>query len=456
MACCRDFTRTQLLRQAAAEAGRGLPAIESGMPAPAGTGLSRRSFLARGGGLALAVYGANQLGFGALQEGIAAAAGTGPQRVIVSIFLPGGADGMSVLSPVGDPLYQQLRPNLALPASAGTPFAEDSRLRWAPSAAGLSTLHGEGKVTVFPAIGYDHPDQSHFTSRHFWEVGATDTRARYGWLGRYLDVAGTDDNPLQGLSLDGDLSPALAPARVPVAAVERPEDFSFWVPGVGDPVEQPMLDAFGSLGRLQTTDPVTAGARKVAREVDSVRHQLAPFATPDGQPNYHSPVTYPDGDFAQRLAALGAMLAAGLPLRCVTINADGGYDTHSGQADSLASDVKSTFDAVLAFQRDVEARGLADRVLVTVWSEFGRRPEENGSGTDHGAAGTAFVVGSKARGQMVGEFPGLSTLDADDNLRSTSDFRAMYCSLLEQWLGFDPSQVIPNASSFGRPALVKP
>jgi uncharacterized protein (DUF1501 family) len=443
------------MRHAAVEAGRGLPSIEPGMPTPAGTGLSRRAFLARGAGVALAVYGANRIGLRALQEGVAAAASGGPQRVLVSIFLPGGCDGMSVLAPVGDSRYAQLRPTLALPASAGTPFAPDSRLRWSDSAAGLSTLFGEGKVTVFPAIGYDHPDQSHFTSRHFWEVGATDTHARYGWLGRYLDAAGAGDNPLQGLSLDSDLSPALAPSRVPVAAVDKPEGFDFWVPGVDDPVKEPMLNAFGDLGRLATTDPVKAGARKVATEVDTVRRQLAPFATPDGNPNYNSPVTYPDTDFARRLAALGAMLAAGLPLHCVTIDADGGYDTHSGQADSLAGDIKGTCDAVLTFQRDVEARGLADRVLVLLWSEFGRRPEENGSGTDHGAAGTAFVIGSKSSGQAIGEFPGLSNLDDDDNLRATSDFRGMYCSLLEQWFGFDSAAVIPNAASFARPTLVK-
>jgi uncharacterized protein (DUF1501 family) len=455
MACCRDYTRSQLMRHAAAEAGRGLPIVEPGMPTPAGTGLSRRSFLARGAGVALAVYGAGKLGLGAVEEGIAAAAAGRPQRVLVNVFLSGGADGMSVLAPVGDPRYAQLRPTLALSPSAGTAFSEDDRLRWSPSAAGLSKLHSEGKVSVFPAIGYDHPDQSHFTSRHFWEVGATDTHARYGWLGRYLDVVGSDDNPLQGLSLDGDLSPALAPSRVPVAAVERPEDFNFWLPGVGDPIEAATLDAFGDFGRLPTADPVRAGARKVATEVDSVRRQLAPFVTADGTPSYTSPVPYPDSGFAQRLAALGAMIAAGLPLRCVTINSDGGFDTHSGQADSLAGDLKDTFDAVLAFQRDLEARGLADRVLVTLWSEFGRRPEENGSGTDHGAGGTAFVVGSKARGEMIGEFPGLATLDDDDNLRATSDFRGMYCSLLEQWLGFDSARVIPNASSFDRPALVK-
>ncbi len=94
--------------------------------------------------------------------------------------------------------------------------------------------------------------------------------------------------------------------------------------------------------------------------------------------------------------------------------------------------------------------------MVEVWSEFGRRPEENGSaGTDHGAAGCAFVIGSKSQGQMVGEFPGLTNLDQDDNLRVTSDFRAMYCSLLEEWLGFDSAQVIPGASSFTKPKLVK-
>ena len=454
--CCRDFTRTQLLHSAAVQAGHGLPAIEPGMPTPAGTGLSRRSFIARGAGMALAVYGANRIGLSQFQEGIASAASGSQGRVLVTIFLPGGCDGMSVLAPTGDSLYSQLRPTLAIDPATGTPFSEDSRLRWSPAAAGLSTLHGEGKVSAFPAIGYDHPDQSHFTSRHFWEVGALDTGARYGWLGRYLDATGTDDNPLQGLSLDGDLSPALAAARVPVAAVDKPEDFTFWSYGIGDPVQDRWMDAFGQLGRLGTSDPVTAGARKVAAEVDAVRRQLAPFATPDGQPNYHSPVPYPDSQLAQRLAGLAAMLAAGLPLRCVAVNGEGGYDTHSNQTGDLPRDLQATCDAVLAFQRDLEARGLGDRVLTTMWSEFGRRPEENGSGTDHGAAGAAFVIGSKARGQMSGEFPGLAQLDDEDNLRATSDFRGLYCSLLEQWFNFDAAQVIPGASSFTRPALVKP
>jgi uncharacterized protein (DUF1501 family) len=151
------------------------------------------------------------------------------------------------------------------------------------------------------------------------------------------------------------------------------------------------------------------------------------------------------------------MLAADLPLRCVALTAPGEYDTHADQPQALADGLDLTARTLLSFQRDLEARGLADRVLTLVWSEFGRRGEENGSdGTDHGAAGTAFLIGSRARGQMVGEFPGLAGgLDDDGNLRPTSDFRGVYCSLLEQWLGGDASAVIPGAKSFSRPALVK-
>ena len=99
---------------------------------------------------------------------------------------------------------------------------------WHPAAGGLARLHAEGKVSVFPAVGYDHPDQSHFTSRHFWEVGALDPGGRLGWMGRYLDVVGDLDNPLQGLALDASLAPSLASARVPVAAIAKPSEYSFW------------------------------------------------------------------------------------------------------------------------------------------------------------------------------------------------------------------------------------
>jgi uncharacterized protein (DUF1501 family) len=454
---CTDFNRTELLRRAAARAGAGLPAIEPGMPEPAGTGLDRRSFVLRSAGLALAVYGAGKLGLDQFEAGVAEAAGAAGQPVLVSVFLPGGADSLSILAPVGDAKYTTLRPNLALAAGSGTTFSEDTRLMWHPSAAGLATLHAEGKVSVFPAVGYDHPDQSHFTSRHFWEVGALDTGGSRGWMGRYLDTYGDAGNPLQGLALDANLAPSLATSRVPVAAISTPSDYNFPAAWVGNPITAPLMDAYGRLGAIAPTSDAMGQARTAVAQADGVRRALGGFVTADGKPGFTSPVTYPTagGSLPKRLAALAAMLASGLPIRCVAVDGVGGYDTHADQAATLTTNVKQTVDALLAFQRDLEARGLADRVLIQVWSEFGRRPKENGGGTDHGAAGCAFVIGTRAKGQMVGEYPGLTTLDPQGNLKATSDFRGMYCALLEQWMGVDAASVIPGASALARPVLVK-
>jgi uncharacterized protein (DUF1501 family) len=447
---CDECTRADLLR---AVAGRGLPAIESGMPTPAGTGMSRRGFVARSLGLALTVYGAGRLDI--FDEGIAAAATVQQQPILVTVFLQGGADALSMLYPDGDALYRKLRPNLAV--SGGMQFAEDTRLFWHPGLAPIAQLHGEGKVSVLPAVGYDHPDQSHFTSRHFWEVGALDPGGRTGWLGRWLDHVGTPDNPLQGLSLDGGLAPALAASRVPVAAVAGPDDYGFWARNVWGPVEQRMLTAIGELGDAHTgtRDVALAQAAGAASRSARLRAQLAPFAK-DGA--IAAPVPYPDSkdDFPLRLQGLAALLAAGLPIRCVALSAAGEYDTHDDQAADLATGLKLTADSLVAFQRDLEARGLADRVVVHVWSEFGRRAAENGSaGTDHGAAGVGFVIGTRVAGGMVGEFPGLDRLDPEGNVRATSDFRGLYCSLLEQWLGTDAGAVVPGASNFARPKVIR-
>ena len=144
-----------------------------------------------------------------------------------------------------------------------------------------------------------------------------------------------------------------------------------------------------------------------------------------------------------------------MPIKCASLNAVGSYDTHSDETDTLSYQPGETVAAVVAFQRDLEARKLDQRVLIQLWSEFGRRPQENGSGTDHGAGGVAFLIGSRASGEMVGEFPGLTKLDVNENLLNTSDFRAMYCSLLEQWFQTEAGLVIPEAASFQRPVLVK-
>lgn len=435
------------------------------MPIPAGSGIDRRRFLLAAAGGLVSVYGAGRLGLGgdALSEGIAEAATVqGPSSpILVSIFLAGGVDALSVLAPTEDPTYRKLRPTLAVAPGQGTPFAEDPRLSWGPAATAFAQLHDAGKMTVFPGIGYADPDMSHFTSRHYWEVGAADTRVVTGWLGRYLDQVGSPANPLQGLSMDGEMNPTLATAANPVAAIDLPESFSMWLRDVWGDVFSLALDSAQALGDVhrRSGDAAMAHVAGAASEVGVVRRALAPFRDAQGKPTYTAPVPYPSSsksDFPQRLAGLAAMIQAGLPLRCVALTPETQFDTHASQSDTFASGLSLIAEAIAAFQSDLEARGLADRVLVHVWSEFGRRAQENGGhGTDHGAAGVGMLIGTRATGTMVGEWPTLTRLDPNGNLRENVDFRGVYCSLLEQWFGHDAAAVIPEAGRFARYQLIR-
>jgi uncharacterized protein (DUF1501 family) len=308
---------------------------------------------------------------------------------------------------------------------------------------------------------------SHFTSRHYWEVGATDASLNTGWLGRYLDVAGDSTNPFQGLSLDGQMNPTLATARTPVAAIDQPNNFAVWLNGVWGDASEWALDAAAALGDAQRghRDPAIRQVASAASEVGTVRQTLAPWSkdtTSSTGANpasvYGSSVTYPlssSGDLPARLAGLASMIAAGVPLKCVALTTDTQFDTHSSQTTTFNTGVQEVADSLAAFQADLEARGIDDRVIVHVWSEFGRRAQENGSdGTDHGAAGTSLLIGSRVNGGMIGEFAPLNNLDVNGNQQENVDFRGVYASLLEQWFGHDASDVIPGAANFQRYSLI--
>jgi uncharacterized protein (DUF1501 family) len=216
-----------------------------------------------------------------------------------------------------------------------------------------------------------------------------------------------------------------------------------------------MLETVGQFGGLGGGDSGLEAAAAVSLQSDRLRRQLLSFA---GK-KLVSPVAYPassDG-FPAQLAAVAAMIARNLPLRCVALEASGEYDTHADEPGSLTPALALTASSLLAFQRDLESRGIADRVLTLVWSEFGRRAQENAShGTDHGAAGSAFLIGTRVAGTMLGEFPGLAHgLDLDGNLKPTTDFRGLYASLLEQWLDYDAAAVIPEADHFVRAKLLR-
>ena len=206
--------------------------------------------------------------------------------MLVSVFAPGGWDALSLLYPIGDPRYHKLRNSLALKPGDGPALRSDSRLHWHPSLKPLAKLHAKGRLTVFPAIGYSHPDQSHFTSRHFWEVGALDPQAGTGWLGRLLDVIGDEENAMQGLSLDGALMPSLATARVPVATLSSPADYGFGSHNVWDVPGELLNDgdrlARGALGRSRSGaragQPHGAAGRRASPPARPVRRQGRPGA----------------------------------------------------------------------------------------------------------------------------------------------------------------------------------
>ena len=467
MSChCNEFNRAALLRKGVAQAGRGLPGIERGMPVPAGSGLDRRQFLLSSAGLFLSVYGAGRLlEPEAFEAGIAQAASVPSGHVIVSVYLQGGIDSMSVLAPVSDPLYHQYRQTLGLAPGSGAVFTEDPALMWHPLADGLAQLHGEGKVSAMPTIGYTDPmNQSHFTSRHYYEVGALDANLLTGWLGRYIDVIGTPDNPLQGLCLDDSLQPSLATAKLPVATISLPSEYSFWAQGVWGPPQDLMYGAFDSLGQaaVGSHDRGMATSGGAAIQSNTLRKQLLPYQPAANSQAPPLPAGYPQrasDQFPARMAAIASMLEAGFPINAVTVTTDSDFDTHENQSTifGASSDFGEAMQTLYAFQRDLETRGLDGRVLTLVWSEFGRRPQENASGgTDHGAAGCGFVIGTHAAGKMIGEWAGIQgALDPLGNLTETVDYRSVYCSILEQWLGQDAAQIIPGAAGYQRVAVIK-
>lgn len=165
-------------------------------------------------------------------------------------------------------------------------------------------------------------------------------------------------------------------------------------------------------------------------------------------------VAYPDGSFGTDLSTLAGLISTPLGVRVATIDARGNFDTHDSQRDSLNELLPQISQALGAFQADLEARGVADRVLTFVWSEFGRRPHDNDSRTDHGAGGLAWVQGTRVRAGVLTEYPSLRDFDEDDNLKVTVAFRTVYASLIEQWMKTDAGAVLPNAGALGRIALV--
>jgi uncharacterized protein (DUF1501 family) len=293
------------------------------------------------------------------------------------------------------------------------------------------------------------PDLSHFHSRAFWQAGELDPDPATGWLGRWVDQNGAADNPLQAVSAGWSLDGSLKSATNPVAVLSSVEDAQFSMNNVwSDP--QLMVDTLAGLSvrsaanaAMEAADNAVGGAVNVASRLSALTQPTLP---PSG-------LGYGTTSFDQRMSNLAWMLGSGLGMRVACVSYDDGWDFHDSQVSRQAQNLSRMSTTLAAFQADLEQRGLADRVITLVWSEFGRRVEDNdsgGGGTDHGAGGLALVIGTHAKGGLAAEFPGISDADLDQwgNLKVPTDYRQIYTNLLGDWMGTDPADVIPNAGSY--------
>jgi uncharacterized protein (DUF1501 family) len=427
-----------------------------------GDGLTRRQVIGRGLAGGLAVYAARAMPLSRMLEAAGAEAAGAPNApVLVSVFLGGGCDLLDTLPPLAQlgryaDLRNGVRPS-ALPGLAGvSDLAHHAALARGVNG-GIAGLFAAGKVGFLPGIDYANPDLSHFHSRHFWETGLITQRQAPGWLGRWLDHHGSSANPLQGVSSSYDLSPVMRSARAPVAAVASPGDAQMWWRDVWGASEKAANHAWKRASAGGARNEALAAARTAGRLAQAVAVRLRPYQeTAKGGP-LAPKVAYPsESDFGDRLRHLAAMIDLPLGVRVATVEAPGDFDTHDNQPEELGKVLGEVSEGLASFQADLEARGVADRVLTFVWSEFGRRPEANESqGTDHGAGGIAWVQGTRARGGILTDYPSLKRLDHDGNLAVTVDFRRVYASLIEQWLGTDAGEVIPGAKRLGRLAVVR-
>ncbi|MGD9694142.1 MAG: DUF1501 domain-containing protein [Thermoleophilia bacterium] len=430
---------------------------------PRAKGLDRRAFL-RTGVLGMAsVYAATRIDWTRAYEAAVASAAE-PSNQLVMIFLNGGNDGLNTVVPLGAAdfdRYRAARPNLARgqgPSTADTVGTTampgtGGALGWANvgvsgtgnngDTRGFDTLWGDGSggagsdLAVWPAADYTPANRSHFDSRDYWFAGALE-KMTTGWLGRWLDLYGSPDNPLQAVSIDSSISKQIRTAKAPVSAVRSLTGVEFRVDGVSTNLVN-TTDQMAGLAAVPVAGASNDALRR-SRDVFGRTVQVARSLRPlTGAPAGGG---YPNSNLSQRLQLAATLLGANLGVKVVTIDW-GSFDTHGNQLGSQDPQLTTLSRALAAFQADLVARGIEGRVMTVVFSEFGRRVASNNTGTDHGAGGLMMAMGSGVRGGLRGEFPGLATLDRGD-LRVTTDFRAVYSAIVAEWLGGDPRAVIPG------------
>ena len=357
--------------------------------------------------------------------------------VIVVLQLTGGNDYFNTVIPYNDPLYTDNRPYVNYPLEEL--IRVDDEVAFSPTMGPIKKLYDQGKVAVINGIGYPRPNRSHFRSMDIWHTCEPDKIAHEGWLGRVIrDLDPHAENVLTGVNFGRGLPRALALTGVPVASVAVLETYGV-LTGIAD--QQHRSEALDVVARMYA--PVTGTGAVMdymgRTGLDALKGADVLKTAPG---KYHSSVEYADNPIAQNLKGIAQVMFADLGTR-ILYTQHGNYDTHANEGPTHPRLVGELSRGIADFQADLQEHGVADNVLMLVFTEFGRRVKDNGSGTDHGSGGVAFMIGDPVKGGMYGEYPSLKNEDLlEGDLHFNYDFRGAYSSIVDGWLGLDPVPVV--------------
>jgi uncharacterized protein (DUF1501 family) len=371
---------------------------------------------------------------------------------LVVLQLTGGNDPLNTVVPYGNPLYYDQRPTVHIPEEQVLPI--DGHYGFHPSMAPLKPLWDQGKMAIVNGIGYPRPNYSHFRSMDIWYTAQPEAMAIDGWLGKLVrDLDPQAENVLTAVSFGRGLPRALSLAGVPVASVAELDSYGLLTNLSSVAQRQAALEVFSwmyddcwndqGLPPAQTHHPDSPVGEVLGYMGQTgLDAQKGATILRTAVEQYSSSVNYPKTPIGQSLRGVAQVKLADLGTR-VFYTAHSSFDTHATQLAVHAQLWREISEAIAAFFADLRGHDAADDVIMLLWSEFGRRVRDNGSGTDHGAGGMAFVLGDAVQGGMYGEYPSLRDSDLTlGNLTYNNDFRSTYGTILERWFHVEARPIV--------------
>jgi uncharacterized protein (DUF1501 family) len=367
--------------------------------------------------------------------------------VLVVLQLSGGNDYLNTVIPYNDPLYRDFRPTVGVPEADILHLDDEVGLH--PSMGLIGEMCNQEKVAIIHGVGYPNSVRSHFRSMDIWHTCEPDTMGTEGWLGvatRELDPH--KDNIVTAVSFGPSMFRALVSPGVPVACVDDLETYGLLTSIAAQEKRAKILNRFAqTYAPMVGTDAVMSYLGQTGLE--AMRGADILKVAPE---RYASNVEYANTTIATKLKGIAQIHLAGLGSRIFYCDHNG-FDTHANQAAVHPILWKDVSEAINDFFDDLREHDAADNVVMLLFTEFGRRVRDNGSGTDHGAGGVAFVIGDAVKGGQYGEYPSLKPEDqTQGDLAPSLDFRGLYAALLEDWLGVEARPIVKG--TFEKPNIL--